>query len=462
MRRTTYHDEDGGGNEIVQLVREGAGEVVVAGGRGEHGNKELSGNDGEVRDGEDGPDAKDVAADDEEGILCRHHERGAVDGRLDVGVLANELHAALEAPQAALHAAEGDLDRGVGLHGLRHLLLHVENDGTDELNDGNEEGAKGARAEVVTQHRQIARQQRAAADVSHAVDGVGEVPLAHSHSDDHLPVGADKVHGPEQAEEEEPQLDARVVAAIGDPLLACGIACRRGTIDGEGGVLRDPGAHGGEVQAVNNVWDHENDEGGNLENGGKDHEGHLLDRHGSHRHALDGNVNVFAHEEHEAEVEARDTHHDAGKGPQRHNLIRGVHRRVLGFPRVASFVGQINDSDHETAAAHDAEPSNEPAERLQRQEVQDEKGKDERHGKSKAKDDVASSHNILHERLNVGRGVGINVLGGDGGVGEDAAAENRLGFTLNVAQAVFGDGITTSVRGFQAGSRDVCPLCSVG
>ena len=221
-RTRTNHDEDRGSDKVVQLVREGASEVVVAGGRGEHGDKELAGNDGEVRDCEDGPDAKDVAANDEKGILGRHHKGGAVDGRLDVGVLADELHAALEAPQAALHAAEGDLDRGIGLHGLGHVLLNVQDDGADELHDGNEEGAKGARAEVVAQHRQVARQQRAAADIGHAVGGIGEVPLAHGHGNDHLPVGANEVHSPEQAEEEEPQLDARVVAAIGDPRLACG------------------------------------------------------------------------------------------------------------------------------------------------------------------------------------------------------------------------------------------------
>lgn len=59
----------------------------------------------------------DVAGDEEEGFLCGGAEAVPKDGRLYVGVLVEELHALLQTPQAALHAAQNGLRFGTSKRG---------------------------------------------------------------------------------------------------------------------------------------------------------------------------------------------------------------------------------------------------------------------------------------------------------------------------------------------------------
>lgn len=57
----------------------------------------------------------DVACDEEESLLSRGTEAVAENGRLYVGVFVEEFHALLQAPEAALHAAQDRLRvRGEG------------------------------------------------------------------------------------------------------------------------------------------------------------------------------------------------------------------------------------------------------------------------------------------------------------------------------------------------------------
>lgn len=54
-------------------------------------------------------DPHDVARDEEESLLSRGAEAVPENGRLYVGVFVEEFHALLEAPEAALHAAQDRL-----------------------------------------------------------------------------------------------------------------------------------------------------------------------------------------------------------------------------------------------------------------------------------------------------------------------------------------------------------------
>jgi len=71
-------------------------------------------------------------------------------GAHDVGVPVQELHELLEAPEASFAAAHDCLDDHVVLVVLLHLGLDLLEDGADHSEDGDDEGAKGHGAEMVT------------------------------------------------------------------------------------------------------------------------------------------------------------------------------------------------------------------------------------------------------------------------------------------------------------------------
>jgi hypothetical protein len=66
---------------------------------------------------------------------------------LNIRLFAHELHAHLEAPEAAVDAAEDDAEDAVGSEGLE-VLLDVHGDRTEELDEGDDQRAKGSRAQV--------------------------------------------------------------------------------------------------------------------------------------------------------------------------------------------------------------------------------------------------------------------------------------------------------------------------
>ena len=175
--------------------------------------------DHELRDEEDGAadrvqrrHAPQVPQDEEEALARGRAEGVAEDGRLDVGLLVDELHALLEAPDAALEAEEDDardlllhaLDRPVArrVDGVLALALDVHEDRLDDLDDGDNKTAEGRRAGVVP--RRVPRRE----DDGRVADGAPvprEVVRRGRGGDDDLAERLDELHGPEQVEEHEPE-----------------------------------------------------------------------------------------------------------------------------------------------------------------------------------------------------------------------------------------------------------------
>ena len=73
----------------------------------------LAENQNDLGDHSNRHDPHDVAGDEEEGLLCGGAKAVPEDGRLYVGVFVEELHALLQAPEAALHAAQNRLSTAV-------------------------------------------------------------------------------------------------------------------------------------------------------------------------------------------------------------------------------------------------------------------------------------------------------------------------------------------------------------
>mmetsp|Transcript_8137 Transcript_8137/g.17775 ORF Transcript_8137/g.17775 Transcript_8137/m.17775 type:complete len:307 (-) Transcript_8137:2001-2921(-) len=96
-----------------------------------------------------GAEAQDVGRDDFEGLPGGVAEVRAADRDLDVRVLAQELEALLEAPDAALQGPEDDDHDPIFLG--RGLLLQVHHHVADELHQGDDAGAEREGARVVAE-----------------------------------------------------------------------------------------------------------------------------------------------------------------------------------------------------------------------------------------------------------------------------------------------------------------------
>ena len=97
----------------------------------------------------DGSKSQCISKNEEECLLCRSAEVRALQGDLDVGVFVEELDALLKAPDEALKHLE-DKDHYPILLRLGLLLVVLEHV-PDELDEGDDEGAKGHRAQMVAE-----------------------------------------------------------------------------------------------------------------------------------------------------------------------------------------------------------------------------------------------------------------------------------------------------------------------
>ena len=111
---------------------------------------------------------QDVAQQQRERVLGRGAEVGAVDGAHDVCVAVDEAHELLEAPEAALAAADDTArHRVVDTLGL---ALDVLERGARHPDDGDDERAERHRAQVVADRAAGARQHRQTGQVVFLVE----------------------------------------------------------------------------------------------------------------------------------------------------------------------------------------------------------------------------------------------------------------------------------------------------
>jgi len=108
----------------------------------------------EARDGGEGSkgtDAHDVLEEDDDGLEGGGAEAGVLDDGDHEGTLGDDLDETLNALKAAVEDVQEDLDGGVVLPLLEVLLLDVKDHGTDELDDGDQEGSEEDCTEVIAE-----------------------------------------------------------------------------------------------------------------------------------------------------------------------------------------------------------------------------------------------------------------------------------------------------------------------
>mmetsp|Transcript_15659 Transcript_15659/g.43911 ORF Transcript_15659/g.43911 Transcript_15659/m.43911 type:complete len:263 (+) Transcript_15659:179-967(+) len=135
----------------------------------------------------------------EECLAGRFAKRSPKDGRLDVRVLVDELQAFFDAHETALAAAQNAV--GAGVIRLGDLLLYLCEDGTNHLDDGDDQGTVGACSEMEQQSQRQAAQYRQTGNrrLVHS-----EVPFADRHGHDHITERNDESRCPKHAEQKVP------------------------------------------------------------------------------------------------------------------------------------------------------------------------------------------------------------------------------------------------------------------
>jgi len=103
-------------------------------------NEHLDQEAGDGGEGSEGTDAHDVLEEDHDGLEGGGAEAGVLDNGDHESTLGDDLDETLNALKAAVEDVQEDLDGGVVLPLLEVLLLNVEDHGTDELDDGDQEG----------------------------------------------------------------------------------------------------------------------------------------------------------------------------------------------------------------------------------------------------------------------------------------------------------------------------------
>mmetsp|Transcript_5526 Transcript_5526/g.8746 ORF Transcript_5526/g.8746 Transcript_5526/m.8746 type:complete len:466 (+) Transcript_5526:272-1669(+) len=301
------HEDDGRPQPVV--VGGGVRERQVGQEGGGHGDQDAPDQQHKVAHQADGGDAQDVARDQEEGRLGGRAEALAEDGRLDVRVLVQELHALLEAPQAALqHAEQRVRELVVGRLGL---LLHVGQERAHQLDDGDDERAKGGGARVVPERGHHALHHLAGARV--LARGVREVPLADAHGHDQLADGDDELRGPEEAEQQEPQ---PVLHVRGEAPALHGVPA--------GGGVGGEGPQAGRVHRVVQPGQQEQQETHHLDQREEQQQSHVHDSMGCLLHDVHRKRDAVPEAEHHAHEHQGQGAEDAPEDLHARDLRGGV------------------------------------------------------------------------------------------------------------------------------------------
>ena len=197
-----HREQDGHPERVQLLLALGVRRVVVNPHEDEEAarahDEELAQHEQEGRDDVEHAHLRQVA--DQE--LHRLHgggaERLALHGDHDVSGRGHVLDALFEQPQAAGQALEQVLHKHVGVLQLLALAVQVREDGTNELHDGDDHGAKRDGTQVLghggtngLKHRHLVRVALVGAEVADA----------HGTSNAHGEETLDEVRGPQQAEE---------------------------------------------------------------------------------------------------------------------------------------------------------------------------------------------------------------------------------------------------------------------
>mmetsp|Transcript_26360 Transcript_26360/g.49890 ORF Transcript_26360/g.49890 Transcript_26360/m.49890 type:complete len:463 (-) Transcript_26360:950-2338(-) len=351
--------------EAVQVVEHVLLHEVVADHCGGDSDEELADYQDEFRDDCHCADPQDVPQDQEEGLPSGLAEAVPVDGSLNVSVLVHEFHALLEAPHVALDGAERHL-QGLVL-ALLGLVLEVGDDGTNGLDDGDDETTEGGGAEVVP-HGPLHRREEGA--VSDRLLVPREVPRADGHGDDELAGGDDELARPEPAEEHVKagvlhviavreglveEATARLARALSVATAAQGVGVARAKAGSTDAVHRDvPGR--GQVQHVNAPGDQEND-------GSQ----HLEDRvDGNDRHSGNGLARLLddSNGEHDALPEAADDAEPEASEPgeavgdvEHHARLR-IRVLSVGLPSLGSVVREVRNAQEAELDEGDESPAN--------------------------------------------------------------------------------------------------------
>eukprot|EP00276_Gloeochaete_wittrockiana_P002854 CAMPEP_0184674480 /NCGR_PEP_ID=MMETSP0308-20130426/87177_1 /TAXON_ID=38269 /ORGANISM="Gloeochaete witrockiana, Strain SAG 46.84" /LENGTH=283 /DNA_ID=CAMNT_0027122085 /DNA_START=912 /DNA_END=1763 /DNA_ORIENTATION=+ len=179
------------GSDGVGLVHNDGGDGHSAG-----GHKQLAQEHEHVAHNGNGRHAEDVAQHQFKPLFGRLAEPIAVDGDLDVGVAIEELNELVEAPHTALAAAQHELEHAVG--GVLGAALDVGQDGAEELDEGDDEGAEGHGAEAVGHGAAEGAQH---GERGHPILVACEVPDGNGTSDCGVFDGLDEGQVPEEAKE---------------------------------------------------------------------------------------------------------------------------------------------------------------------------------------------------------------------------------------------------------------------
>uniref|UniRef100_A0A672UYW7 Uncharacterized protein n=1 Tax=Strigops habroptila TaxID=2489341 RepID=A0A672UYW7_STRHB len=188
----------------------------------------------------------DVPHQQEEGVAGRGAEVGAVDAsHHDVGVSVEELDELLQAPEAAFEAAQeklGDLVFG----SWRNTRQRVLQNDPDDLDDGEDEGAKGQRAGGdVPERAAEGGEERESRNVSGLLEG--PVVGCEGSGQRHLAQRNHEVDEPEEHEEvEELEHDEGLVIGRLAPIEreeALGIGAQRGDVARVEGLERTREVH---------------------------------------------------------------------------------------------------------------------------------------------------------------------------------------------------------------------------
>uniref|UniRef100_A0A8C5JRA4 Uncharacterized protein n=1 Tax=Junco hyemalis TaxID=40217 RepID=A0A8C5JRA4_JUNHY len=208
-------------------------------------DEELAEEEEEIRDfiqhGHPG-DERRMSRCQEERVPGRGAEVGAGDSHHDVGVPVEELEEFLQAPEAALEAAQEELGKLV-LGGWRPVVQVLQDD-PDHLHDGQDQRAEGQRARVVPGDGRAAEggEEREGRHVVGLLEG--PVVGGEGARQRHLAQRDDEVGEPEEHEDVE-ELQHDEVPVVGglaavERKQALGVGAQLGDVAGVEGLRRTP------------------------------------------------------------------------------------------------------------------------------------------------------------------------------------------------------------------------------